>query len=649
LAISRYPVNHEPINKDQDMTTIQALLNNEISIDALDDCALREVYTKAVESYRAFQPVFTDAFFDGVLAPAFARRFPDAPELEQPEAEKEDTFGAVAVAHEIPMLSTDKAYSNEDIERFIRRLTDAGNSMGLDPADNRLRVTPKLDGLAGTINSKGQLLTRGQNGYGFDISRVFERGLRGNSHRVGVGEIVIGQAMFEQLKTQDASLKHPRNLVGGIISADTLSLSAKVALDAGEVCFLRYDELPAWEGTLDAFLINSDKILEAVRAYDYCLTDGVVLEAIHPSVRKYLGSTSHHHRWQLAVKEHGETALTRVTNIEYQVGRTGRITPVIHYEPVHLSGAELSKVTGHSPARLRAKGIGVGAQIRIIRSGEVIPHIIEVKETSGSLPDSTVCPACGTALVEEKGQNDNQLRCPNHAGCPAQAGAGIQHFFRLLKIKGFGPATANALVEQGVAHWLDVFTLIDEDFQAAGLGEKQIQNLTESLEQFLQSEVDDWLLLAALGIRRLGRGDSRKLLAAHSFDQVFALNADQIAQIKGFGPGSAPAIAAGLAANHEAVDFLRRWGLRLKTTVQTPSNAADGVLQGKRIVFTGTMNAPRAEVEAAARALGAQVQNTVSGKTDWLVVGERVGVSKMNKAKALGVKILPEAAYLELI
>ena len=625
------------------------LLDGSRNAGSLGDAELRAVYELAVARYRAFDPIMPDEVFDTVLAPEFAARFPDDPLLTRPEPESAETLGGKAVRHEIPMLSTEKCYSREEVERFVQRIIDAGLALGLAPNEHSLRVTQKLDGLAGTVNSRGQLLTRGENGYGFDISHIVRHGIDIDLETPGIGELVLSQQVFAKLKVIDPDIKHPRNVVGGIVSADTLSTVGMMAVEAHGVRFIRYDTLPAIEVPADAFMADFDEIVaQAEASYDFCLTDGLVIESTHPAIKQRLGATSHHHRWQAALKKRGDTAVTTVRSIELGVGRTGRITPVVHYDPVNLSGATLAKVTGHSVGRLHEKGINVGAKIRMIRSGEVIPHILEVVEPVETPFQAMHCPSCGSPLVEDGTDDEPALVCPNAVGCPAQSARTLKHFFQLTKIRGFGTATVELLVENGFTSLLDVFGMTVDDFRACGLGDKQSANLATALDNFLDGEIDDWLLVAAMGIPHLGRGDARKLLAAYPIEQVGSLTADKIRAINGFGPITSPVIAEGLRAAWETLSFLLQWGVRPVASQPSSSNpAADCPIAGKRIVFTGTMRqGTREEMKAQARNLGAQVQSSVNGKTDFLVAGEKAGASKLDKARKQGVLILTESEYL---
>jgi DNA ligase (NAD+) len=297
---------------------------------------------------------------------------------------------------------------------------------------------------------------------------------------------------------------------------------------------------------------------------------------------------------------------------------------------------------------VRQNGIGPGAKIKLSRSGEVIPKIEAVLvPVEPQLPE--ICPSCGSTLIWEK----DYLLCVNNMNCPAQITHAIEHFFKVLgNIDGFGPSSIRKIYECGVRTIPDIYGLRTEDIVGFGFGPKQAENMVGQLQRSLGETIEDWRFLAAFGIYRMGMGNCEKLLTVYPLEKVFGLSREEIVAIKGFSEKIADAMLSGLAASAGLFDIMYQMGFNL---VRTPLNAAEEArgnnpLSGKLIVFTGAMqNGSRDEMKKQAKLLGAKVGDSVTGKTDMLVCGEKVGESKLKKARALGVQLLSEAEYLTLV
>jgi len=372
-----------------------------------------------------------------------------------------------------------------------------------------------------------------------------------------------------------------------------------------------------------------------------------VVEVMDLRVKEHMGATAHHYRWQIAVKRKGATAVTRVESIQWQVGRTGNVTPVLEVTPVALSGATIRRVTAHHAGMLSKLGIGPGARIEIIRSGEVIPKLERVLEPSTDIPLPIVCPACGLGL-SWKG---DFLRC-THIRCPAQTEQRISHWFRTLgNADWFGIKSIQKLVAGGFDTLEKIYAMVESDFSALGFGPVQSRNLGEALRISRTKAVEDWRFLAALGIPDLGVGDSRKLLQHLSLQELPGIDAQQILKIDGFGEITSRSIIQGLAEVRSTLLHLLNLGFNLEKTqpVSTAPVAATPIA-GKNLVFTGKMQrGSRETMQAEARRLGANVQSAVSGTTDFLICGEKVGAAKKDKAAQLGVQTLSEDEYYRLI
>lgn len=596
-----------------------------------------EAYNAA---YRSGKPLVDDATYDG-LVEQLRRLDPHHPYLKA--VEPEAFSGRVEVRHPSPMLSTDKAYTDAQLERYVARVQKEADAAGLQKI--LFRVTPKLDGLAG--RDDGQVFASRGNGFvGYDITDAFTKGvlpLGGRGH--GLGEIVVVQSYFE--KQLADKFEHPRNMVVGIVSSDTLNGDAQQALEEGMVHFVPYSQLPSWEGSGEALLKETEAIIQSFAgSLDYPM-DGVVVEALDQALKTRMGATTHHYRWQIAIKRKGQTAVTQVENIQWQVGRTGNVTPVLEVTPVLLSGATIRRVTAHHAGMLTKLGIGPGACIEIIRSGEVIPKLEQVLEAAAEITIPKTCPACGLEL-SWKG---DFLRC-THVNCPAQTEQRISHWFRILgNADWFGIKSIKRIVAGGFDSLEKIYAMTVSDFSSLGFGPVQSANLTEALRISRTKAVEDWRFLAALGIPDLGVGDSRKLLQHYALEELAALDIQQIINISGFGEITSHSIIQGLAEVGGTLHHLLNLGFNLERTPKAASaGIPNGPLSGKSLVFTGKMqHGSREAMQDEARRLGANVQSAVSGATDFLICGEKVGAAKRSKAAQLGVQMLSEEEYYQLI
>jgi DNA ligase (NAD+) len=375
--------------------------------------------------------------------------------------------------------------------------------------------------------------------------------------------------------------------------------------------------------------------------------DGMVAEVTDEDLRAHMGATAHHYRWQIAIKTRGETAVTTVEDIHWQVGRTGNLTPVLQVAPVSLSGATIRRVTAHHAGMVKAIRPGRGARIEIIRSGEVIPKIERVIEPSDDFTIPEECPSCAGPLTW---QNDF-LKCRNPA-CRAQAGQRIRYWFQTLGTADwFGIKTVQKLVAAGYDTLEKIYDLRREDFEKLGFGPVQSRNLAEALELSRTKPVEDWRFLAAFGIADLGKGESRRLLTFFPLKMLPQVKAGDIEKIHGFGKKTSESITGGLAAIGETFRHMLALGFNLQETpLAGKESGAESPVAGKGIVFTGRMQGgSREEMQARARRLGARVQSAVSGKTDYLVCGQKVGRTKLDKARRLGVTILGEDEYRKMI
>jgi DNA ligase (NAD+) len=595
--------------------------------------------------YRGGMPLISDYDYDFVFLQELRRRHPDHPYLETVEPEKAFTGKTVTLPEY--MLSTEKTYSRDGIEKWLGRLEKAAGQCRVDFASLRFKATPKLDGFA--AYDDGQVLyTRGDGRKGTDISRVFERGLivAGNGNRgQGAGEIVVSRSYFDSHLA--IYFENPRNFQASIIKEKDLEEHALAAIKNRAAVFYPFAALPGWEGTAEKLREEFDAIAQDVpKMVDYDV-DGIIIEALDPALKSFLGATRHHHRWQIAYKNNIETALVKVRQVIPQTSRSGRVNPVAELEPTRLSGALISRATAHHYGMVREMGIGEGTVIELTRSGMVIPKIERV--VAPSLPQIPEhCPRCGSELIWD----GDYLFCPNTTKCPAQIENSIEHFFRTLaNVDGFGLKTIEKLHAHGVNSVLAVYQLDLAQLQAMGFGGKTSQNLLNELQRSRNVAIEDWRFLGAFGIHRMGLGNCERLLQHYRLTGIFDLSRDDIVSIEGFAEKTAEAVVTSLATIRQDFMQLYRLGFNLiPTPLLSEQHQNSSPIAGKVLVFTGTMlKGTRDDMIREAKRLGAKVAGSVTGKTDFLVTGSEVGAAKINAAREKGVPILSEEDYLALI
>jgi DNA ligase (NAD+) len=624
---------------------IEEIAAGKIPTAELGDDQLLEFIVLANLLYRAGEPLVDDTEYDFTFLAEFANRSPNHPFLHHVEPEP-----VTAKTVELPMrmLSTEKAYTFEAIVRWGKRIEKSAFELEIDFSKLVFRATPKLDGYA-AYDDGTRLYTRGDGRRGTDITRTFDRGLRvakGGERGLGAGEVVVSKSYFASHLAE--YFDNSRNFQASLIKEKELEEPAAKAIELGHAVFFPFARLPSWEGSWEELGRNFEQIVDSLwDRVDYDI-DGIVFEVTDEALKEQMGATRHHHRWQIAYKRNTETAEVRVISVLAQTSRSGRVNPVAEIEPTRLSGALIKRATAHHYNMVREKGIGSGALIRLSRSGEVIPKIEEVVE--GVQPEiPSVCPSCGGELVWE----GDYLKCRNINGCPAQITNSIGHFFKVLgNVDGFGPSSINKIYAGGIQTISSLYEITESQYVGLGFGPKQAENMVTQLKRSLAEPIEDWRFLAAFGVHRMGMGNCEKLLLHYPLEQVFSLDEEDIIKVKGFSEKISTEMLPGLKTVRPEFEKLFALGYNL---IATPlekggGDAVAGVLSGKLLVFSGTMRqGNRNKMKQQAKDLGAKVGSSITGKTDMLVCGDKVGASKMKKAEDLGVEILKESAYLEFI
>ena len=640
-------------------------------------------------------PEVPDATYDRLMGELRALE-QQHPELVVPESPTQRVGGApvaefAEVRHQLPMLSLDNAFAREDVEAFDRRVRER---LEIDKPIS-YDCEPKLDGLAVSLTYRNGLLglgaTRGDGTIGEDVThniRTLEtvplrlRG-RGWPELLEVrGEVFMSTAGFEEMNRRAAKkgekvFVNPRNAAAGSLRQLDPRLTASRPLEiyfygVGQVegkalPGLHSEILKALQGwglrtSPEARVVSGVAGLLAYfedmgrrRSSLRYQIDGVVYKVDSIEQQRKLGFVARAPRWSIAHKFPAEEEMTTVRAIEWQVGRTGALTPVARLEPVFVGGVTVSNATLHNIDELRRKDVRVGDTIVIRRAGDVIPEVARVivarrpaKSSQIRLPQK--CPVCGSAVEREEGEA--VARCTGALTCPAQLKESLRHFAsrRALDIEGLGSKLIDQLVDDGLVRnaadlfKLDVKTLADLD----RMGERSAANLVESLERSKQTSFARFL--HALGIRDVGEATAESL-ARHfrTLDSLRSSTVEEIEEVPDIGPITAGHVHAFFAEprNARVIDALMRHKVRWQAAQQAP--ARNSALSGKTVVLTGKLSTmSRDEAGDAIREFGGKVASSVSKNTDFVVVGDDAG-SKLKKATQLGIKILEEDEFLKLI
>jgi DNA ligase (NAD+) len=594
------------------------------------------------------------------------------------------------VERPVAMLSLDNTYGEEDLREFHERVL-----RGLDGDSITYSIEPKIDGFGIELTYRGGLLalgaTRGDGRIGEDVTanvRVVHGvalRLREPVDIVVRGEIYISKAEFaainaERLKLGEEPFKNPRNTAAGTIKQMDPREVAKRPMRTilyevvdgpryarGHLASLDYIRrlgLPI--SPHNASAADWDSLIGCVHTWQDKRddlpyeVDGLVIKVDDFAQRTALGTTSKFPRWAIAYKFPARQVTTVLRDLEPNVGRTGAVTPVAVLDPVDLSGTTVSRASVHNYDQVQRLGLGRGDRVLIEKAGEIIPQILAVTEKGEgpAFEAPTVCPSCGSALEREEGKV--ALACPNQLGCPAQQLGAIIFFASRgqMNIDGLADKVVAQLVSGGLVHDVaDIFTLRWD--QLAGLerfAAQSAKNLIAAIDKARQAATFS-RLLAALGIPHVG-GVAAKAIA-HKYLRLSALRAaaaateheafvEQLSEIEGIGEIIAIAVDRFLRDPHAAavLDKLAALGIDPAEPVVT---VTEGPLTGKTLVVTGTLTAPRADIQRRIEEAGGKVAGSVSKKTSYLVAGADTGKTKLEAAAKHGVTVIDEAELEKLL
>ena len=589
------------------------------------------------------------------------------------------------VKHKYPMLSLANSYSREEIEDWVRKL----------PSGVEIVCELKYDGLSISLwYEKGVLvraLTRGDGQQGDDVIQNIKTipSIPWRIERNDVpewfelrGEVLLPWTRFEALnkereEQEEPLFANPRNAASGTLKLQDPKEVARRGLDAylyymlgenlpGKTHFERLETAKSWGFHIsDAIKVchNVDEVMAYIAYWDTerknlpVATDGIVLKVNDLAQQEELGYTAKTPRWAIAYKFPAEKQLTLLKEITYQVGRTGVITPVANLEPVQLSGTMVQRATLHNEDFIKSLDIRPGDRVWVEKGGEIIPKITGKGDGlpvtgDGEYSFPTVCPECGAKLVRVEGEA--AWRCPNEAGCPPQIKGKIEHFVsrKAMNIDGLGEETIDLLYQQGLLKNIaDIYDLKAEDIASQErLGEKSAQNMIAGIEA--SKQVPWSRVLFALGIRMVGETTAKKIAKRYtSIDTLQWATAEQLCAIEDVGPQIAENIVAYFndLRNLEILDRLRKAGLQFEAAGESPEKVSDK-LAGQTIVISGTFSQhSRDEYKAMIEANGGKNSGSVSKKTSFILAGENMGPEKRKKAEEMGIKMMSEEEFLQLI
>ncbi len=593
------------------------------------------------------------------------------------------------VVHKYPMLSLGNTYSEDEVEDFYERIARDLN----EPFE--IVAELKYDGTSISLTYEdGRLVravTRGDGTRGDDVTanvktiRSVPLKLMGDRYPATFeirGEILLPWAEFDRLnkereEQEEPLFANPRNAASGTLKQQNPAVVAARKLDA-YFYYLLGEELPAEThfDNLEAARSWGFKIPNVIRVcnslediYDYIAywdverknlpvaTDGIVLKVNSLRQQRNLGFTAKSPRWAIAYKFQAERAVTRLNSVSFQVGRTGAVTPVANLEPVLLAGTTVKRASLHNADIIEGLDLHLGDKVFVEKGGEIIPKIVGVDvEARGLLVGDKVrfirsCPECGTPLMRPEGEAAHY--CPNEAGCPPQIKGKIEHFVtrRAMNIN-MGPETVEDLYEAGyIKDTADLYTLeIADLLRLERWADKSARNLMASLEESKQVPFER--VLYGLGIRFVGETVAKRLVSAfHSMEQLEQASFEDLTAVDEIGERIARSIIAYFAdeRNRTLVNRLKEYGLQMSVAEEKLANRSEK-LKGLSIVISGTFaKHSRDEYKAMIEQHGGKNSGSVSGKTDYILAGDNMGPAKLEKAAKLGVKIINEDEFLNMI
>ena len=655
----------------------------------------RELHDHNYRYYVLSQPVIDDQQFDMMMHELqdLEARHPELYDANSPTQRVGSDISTEfrQVEHRYPMLSLANTYNEEDVRQWYDAV-----SRGLAGEEFEVCCELKYDGLSISLTYvEGRLtqaVTRGDGVRGDDVTRNVKTirsiplvltAAEGSYPREFEirGEILMPWTSFERLNhereaAEEPLFANPRNAASGTLKSLDSKVVAQRQLDA-YLYYLLGEELPAdghYENLAAArswgFKISEgmrkvktvDEILAFIDYWDTArrtlpvATDGIVLKVNSLRQQRSLGYTAKSPRWAIAYKFKAERECTRLLEVTYQVGRTGAVTPVANMEPVQLAGTTVRRATLNNEDFIRGLDLHLGDWVYVEKGGEIIPKIVGVDIERRPIIAQPVqfihrCPECGTPLVRYEGEA--AWYCPNDGGCPPQIKGRIEHFIarKAMNIDSLGPETVDEYYRRGLIR--NVADLYDIDVQMIngdGSRTKSAQRIVNGIRKSL--EVPFERVVFALGIRFVGETSAR-LLARHfkSMDALMAAGLAELQEVEGIGEVMAKSIISYFhdEQNREIVERLRAYGLQFAlSTDQTAARST--LLEGQSVVISGVFqHHSRDEYKLIIEQNGGKNVGSISGKTSFILAGDNMGPSKLEKAQKLGIRIMTEDEFLALL
>ncbi len=608
------------------------------------------------------------------------------PEYDSPDSPTKRVGGSAdnsfeSVVHAVRMESLQDAFSKDELYDFDKRVHDVVDRP-------QYCVEPKIDGLSVSLEYRNGVFVRGSTRGDGDVGEDVSGNLK-VIHNVPLklnkaipfievrGEVYMPKKSFEkvvdrQLINGEKPFKNPRNAAAGSLRQKDSKIAATRGLDIfvfnvqqiegvilsshkESLDFLKelgFNTIPGYTlvNNIDDAISRIDVIGESRGSLEYDI-DGAVIKVDDFAMRAELGSTAKFPKWAVAFKYPPEEKQTKLVDIEIAVGRTGVLTPTAVLEPVHLAGTTVSRATLHNQDFIKEKGIAIGDTVTVRKAGDIIPEVLCVNEhcSVGYYTFPETCPSCGSQVIREEGEA--AIRCIN-PDCPAQLLRNLIHFCSrdAMDIEGLGPAILETFVDHSlISKTEDIYALTYSKIESAqleGFKEKSINNIMTSVENSKKNDLSK--LIFALGIRHIG-AKAGKLLADHfkDIDSLMNATAEQILEIDGFGAVMAQSVFDFFKNDKtkSLIESLKNAGVNMRSL----SVVTDTRFEGKTFVLTGTLTSfTRAEASKIIESYGGKTSSSVSKKTSYVLAGEAAG-SKLDKANALGVEVISEDEFQEMI
>lgn len=639
-------------------------------------------------------PIISDQEFDALMneLQTLEQRHPELYDANSPtQRVGSDLNGNFEqVEHKYPMLSLSNTYNEHDVASWYDSVKH-----GLKGETFEICCEIKFDGLSiSLIYVDGRLIrgvTRGDGIHGDDVTAnvrtirsiplVLQPGGDYPKEFEIRGEVLMPWSVFERLnlereKAEEPLFANPRNAASGTLKSLSSKLVASRNLDS-YLYYLLGDDVPCdghYENMQKAaewgFKISDamrkvgslSEIFDYIRYWDVerknlpVATDGIVLKVNSLRQQRILGYTAKSPRWAIAYKFKAERACTKLTDIKYQVGRTGQITPVACLDEVQISGTSVRRATLNNEDFMKKMDLHIGDYVYVEKGGEIIPKIVGVaydKRDDNIKPATfiTHCPECGSELVRYEGEA--AYYCPNDSGCPPQIKGRIEHFIarKAMNIDSIGPETVDEYYRRGlISNFADLYEIKIEDINGDGNRERSARKVLNGINA--SKTVPFERVVFALGIRFVGE-TSAKLIARHfkNMDALMEATEEELKDVDGVGDVIARSVVDYFASekNRMIVERLKKYGLQMSVVSSSEDNGSDK-LAGMNIVISGVFaNHTRDEYKAMIEKHGGKNVSSISSKTTFVLAGEKMGPSKLQKAESLGVKIVDEDTFLKML